>query len=166
MANVKISELPAGVPANGSLIPGVVGGVTQAFAFSTSMAGLWGAADYATMRALLGAGTSNIELGTTAGTALAGNGNAATATSAATLTTARTVAISGDVTGTATPFNGSANIIIPATITAGVIVNADVNAAAAIAASKLSFTAVPGYAATGTFNLQMVDGVLTWTAAA
>jgi microcystin-dependent protein len=40
-------------------------------------------------------------------------GNSATAT---TLQTARTIAISGDVTGTATSFNGSANISIPVTI--------------------------------------------------
>lgn len=45
-------------------------------------------------------------------------GNAATATtatSATTLTTARTIALSGKVTGTATSFNGSANISIPVT---------------------------------------------------
>lgn len=42
-------------------------------------------------------------------------GNASTATSAATLTTARTIAISGAATGTATSFNGSANISIPIT---------------------------------------------------
>lgn len=42
-------------------------------------------------------------------------GNAATATSAAILTTARTIALSGKVTGTATPFDGSANISIPVT---------------------------------------------------
>jgi microcystin-dependent protein len=41
------------------------------------------------------------------------SGNSATAT---TLQTARTIAISGDVTGTATSFNGSANINIPVTI--------------------------------------------------
>ncbi len=38
--------------------------------------------------------------------------------SAATLTTARTIATSGDVTGTATTFNGSINISIPTTVTA------------------------------------------------
>lgn len=42
-------------------------------------------------------------------------GNAATATSAASLTTARTIALSGAATGTATSFNGSANITIPVT---------------------------------------------------
>lgn len=44
------------------------------------------------------------------------SGNAGTAT---TLQTARTIGISGSVTGTATSFNGSANITIPATITTG-----------------------------------------------
>jgi hypothetical protein len=43
------------------------------------------------------------------------SGNATTASSAAILTTARTIAISGGVTGTATSFNGSTNIIIPIT---------------------------------------------------
>lgn len=43
-------------------------------------------------------------------------GNAGTAT---TLQNARTIAISGAVTGTATSFNGSANITIPATISSG-----------------------------------------------
>jgi hypothetical protein len=61
-------------------------------------------------------------------------GNASTAT---TLATARTVNISGDVTGTAQSFNGSANITIPVGIAAGVIVNADVNASAAIAGTKI-----------------------------
>jgi hypothetical protein len=42
-------------------------------------------------------------------------GNASTATSAATLTTARTIAIGTGATGTATSFNGSANITIPIT---------------------------------------------------
>jgi hypothetical protein len=51
-------------------------------------------------------------------------GNAATATTATTATTlatGRTIALSGDVTGTATSFNGSANISIPVTINAGSI---------------------------------------------
>jgi hypothetical protein len=44
--------------------------------------------------------------------------------SAATLTTARTIGLSGDVTGTATSFNGSANITIPVGINNGSIVPA------------------------------------------
>jgi hypothetical protein len=57
------------------------------------------------------------------------SGNATTAT---TLQTARTIAISGDVTGTATSFNGSANITISAAITAGSIVAADFNSSATL----------------------------------
>ena len=43
------------------------------------------------------------------------NGNASTATSAGKLTTPRTIGISGGATGTATSFNGTANISIPIT---------------------------------------------------
>lgn len=51
-------------------------------------------------------------------------GNAATATTATTATklaTARTIATSGDITGTATSFDGSANITIPTAITNGAV---------------------------------------------
>lgn len=57
------------------------------------------------------------------------SGNASTAT---TLQTARTIAISGDVTGSATSFNGSADITISAGITAGSIVSADFNSATSL----------------------------------
>lgn len=56
-------------------------------------------------------------------------GNATSATTANTLTTARTIAISGGATGTATSFNGGANISIPVT---------------ALNASLLSTGTVPG----------------------
>jgi hypothetical protein len=69
------------------------------------------------------------------------SGNATTAT---TLATARTIAISGDVTGTATSFDGSANIAISAAITADSIVNADINASAAIADTKLATISTAG----------------------
>jgi hypothetical protein len=69
------------------------------------------------------------------------SGNATTAT---TLATARTIAISGDVTGTATSFNGSADITISAGITADSIVNADINSAAAIADTKLATISTAG----------------------
>ena len=65
----------------------------------------------------------------------AGGGTAAlsgNATTATTLQTARTIAISGDVTGTATSFNGSANIAISAAITAGSIVSADFSSATSL----------------------------------
>lgn len=66
------------------------------------------------------------------------NGNASTATVATTLQTARTIAISGDVTGTGTSFNGGSNITISSAITANSIVNADINTSAAIEDTKLS----------------------------
>jgi len=52
------------------------------------------------------------------------SGNASTA---ATLQTSRTIAISGDVTGSATSFNGGTNISISAGITAGSVVSGDFN---------------------------------------
>lgn len=67
---------------------------------------------------------TGVYLDTTAGTltattfngALSGNATTATtATKANTLTTARTIGASGGITGTATSFNGSANITIPVT---------------------------------------------------
>jgi microcystin-dependent protein len=87
-------------------------------------------------------GSGNFSAGTITAT-LAGSatGNAGTAT---TLQTARTIAISGDVTGTATSFNGSANITIPAAITADSIVNADINSAAGITDGKLATIATAG----------------------
>jgi hypothetical protein len=51
-------------------------------------------------------------------------GNASTAT---TLQTARTIALSGEVTGTATSFDGSGNISIPVTINAGSVTPADLS---------------------------------------
>jgi hypothetical protein len=71
-------------------------------------------------------------------------GNQNTSGSAATLTTARNIAISGDVTGTATSFNGSSDITISSAITAGSIVDADINASAAIVDSKLATISTAG----------------------
>lgn len=68
-------------------------------------------------------------------------GNASTAS---TLQTARTIAISGDVTGSATSFNGGSNITISSGITAGAIVNADINASAAIDDTKLATISTAG----------------------
>lgn len=69
-------------------------------------------------------GTANINL---PGVNTAGNQN--TTGSAATLTTARTIALSGGVTGTATSFNGSANITIPVTSVAATSLSGIVPAA-------------------------------------
>jgi hypothetical protein len=68
-------------------------------------------------------------------------GNAATATK---LATGRSVNVSGDLTGTAQTFDGSSDLTIPVQITAGVIVNADINAAAAIADTKLATISTSG----------------------
>lgn len=57
------------------------------------------------------------------------SGNAATASKAAALTTARTIAIGGAVTGTATSFNGTANITINTTTVNGAKVTGTVPAA-------------------------------------
>jgi len=59
--------------------------------------------------------TGKVPSATAADTAAVCTGNAATAT---TFQTARTIGISGDATGTATSFNGGANITIPLTLTA------------------------------------------------
>lgn len=95
-------------------------------------------------RDAIGAGTSDLALGTSETTALAGNGKAATAgaaDTAAALATGRTIALTGDVTGTATNFTGAANATITAAIGAGVVVNADVSNTAAIAATKIAVAA-------------------------
>lgn len=64
-------------------------------------------------------------------------GNAGTAT---TLQTARTIAISGAITGTATSFNGATGIVIPTTITSGATITSPVfagNATGSIISSVL-----------------------------
>ena len=68
-------------------------------------------------------------------------GNASTATL---LQNARTIAINGDVTGTATSFNGGADISIAAAITAGSIINADIKSDAAIVDTKFATIATAG----------------------
>ena len=57
--------------------------------------------------------------------------------SAATLTTTRAIGLTGDIFGSAN-FNGSADINITATIAAGSILDADINASAAIVDTKLA----------------------------
>jgi hypothetical protein len=79
-------------------------------------------------------------------------GNASTAT---TLATARDFQIVGDVEASAQSFNGSGNITLTTSIGTGVIVNADVNASAAIAASKIAGTAITA-ADTGTVTSTMI----------
>jgi hypothetical protein len=79
-------------------------------------------------------------------------GNATTAT---TLATGRDFQIVGDVEASAQSFNGSGNVTLTTSIGTGVIVNADVNASAAIAASKIAGTAITA-ADTGTVTSTMI----------
>jgi hypothetical protein len=88
--------------------------------------------------------------------ALTGNvtGNASTAT---TLATGRDFQITGDVEASAVSFNGSGNLTLNTSIANGVIVNADVNASAAIDKTKISGTAITA-ADTGTVTNTMLAG--------
>ena len=52
--------------------------------------------------------------------------------------------ISGDITASAVSFDGTSNVTLSAAITAGAIVNADINAAAAIADTKLATISTAG----------------------
>ena len=76
--------------------------------------------------------SGNFSAGTITG---ALTGNASTAT---TLATARDFQLTGDVEASAVSFNGSGNVNLTTSIATGAIVNADVNASAAIAYSKLN----------------------------
>ena len=97
-------------------------------------------------------GGGNFAAGTVTATL---SGNASTATA---LATPRTIAISGDLTGTATSFDGSASVTIPAQINAGAIVDADINASAAIGLSKLATGALPTGITVASANL--VEGTV------
>ena len=82
--------------------------------------------------------------GTIAGTFtgnITGNvtGNADTAT---TLATSRNFQLTGDVEASAVSFNGSGNVSLTTVIATGAIVNADINASAAIDKTKISGTAI------------------------
>jgi len=81
-------------------------------------------------------------------------GNASTAT---TLATGRDFQIVGDVEASAQSFNGSGNVTLTTSIANGAIVNADVNASAAIAATKIAGTAITA-ADTGTVTNTMLAG--------
>jgi hypothetical protein len=81
-------------------------------------------------------------------------GNASTAT---TLATARDFQLTGDVEASAQSFNGSGNVTLTTSIATGAIVNADVNASAAIAATKIAGTAITA-ADTGTVTNTMLAG--------
>jgi hypothetical protein len=81
-------------------------------------------------------------------------GNASTAT---TLATARDFQITGDVEASSVSFNGSGNVTLNTSISTGVIVNADINASAAIDKTKIAGTAITA-ADTGTVTNTMLAG--------
>ena len=67
-----------------------------------------------------------------------------TASLANALTTGRNFSISGDITANAVSFDGTGNVVLSAGITAGSIINADINAAAAIVDTKLATISTTG----------------------
>jgi hypothetical protein len=92
---------------------------------------------------------------------LTGTASAATLAATATaLATGRTISLTGDVTGTSASFDGTGNASITAAIGANIIVDADINASAAITATKIAGTAVT-QADTGTVTSTMIlDGTI------
>lgn len=71
----------------------------------------------AAVRAAIGAGTSNLSIGTTASTAMAGNAKPASASTADTLSTPRSISLQGGASGTVN-FDGSQNAVINTTLAA------------------------------------------------
>ena len=92
---------------------------------------------------------------------LTGTASAATLAAAATaLATGRTISLTGDVSGTSASFDGTGNASITAAIAANIIVDSDINASAAITATKIAGTAVT-QADTGTVTSTMIlDGTI------
>jgi hypothetical protein len=88
-----------------------------------------------------------------------------TASNATVLQTARTIALQDGVTGTATSFNGSANISIPVTaINASVISTGTINNARTTASSSNGASTIVARDASGNFTTNTVTGNLTGTA--
>jgi hypothetical protein len=100
--------------------------------------------------------TGNVT-GNVSGTAGSATGNAATATA---LATGRTFQLTGDVEASGVTFDGTGNVSLTTVIGTGAIVNADINASAAIDKTKISGTAVT-VADTGTVTSTMIlDGTI------
>jgi hypothetical protein len=95
--------------------------------------------------------TANVT-GNVSGTSGSTTGNAATATA---LATARTFQLVGDVEASGVTFDGTGNVSLTTVIGTGAIVNADINASAAIDKTKISGTAVT-VADTGTVTSAMI----------
>ena len=101
--------------------------------------------------AIAGTFTGNLT-GNVTGSSGSTTGNAATATA---LATARTFQLTGDVEASGVTFDGTGNVSLTTVIGTGAIVNADINAAAAIDKTKISGTAVT-VADTGTVTSAMI----------
>jgi len=95
--------------------------------------------------------TGNVT-GNVSGTAGSTTGNAATATA---LATGRTFQLTGDVEASGVTFDGTGNVSLTTVIGTGAIVNADINASAAIDKTKISGTAITA-ADTGTVTSTMI----------
>ena len=103
--------------------------------------------------------TGNVT-GNVSGTAGSTTGNAATATA---LATGRTFQLTGDVEASGVTFDGTGNVSLTTVIGTGAIVNADINASAAIAYSKLALTGT--ITSTDIANDTIVDGDINTAAA-
>jgi hypothetical protein len=101
--------------------------------------------------AIAGTFTGNVT-GNVTGSSGSTTGNAATATA---LATARTFQLTGDVEASGVTFDGTGNVSLTTVIGTGAIVNADINASAAIDKTKISGTAVT-VADTGTVTSAMI----------
>jgi hypothetical protein len=100
--------------------------------------------------------TGNVT-GNVTGSAGSATGNAATATA---LATARTFQLTGDVEASGVTFDGTGNVSLTTVIGTGAIVNADINASAAIDKTKISGTAITA-GDTGTVTSTMIaDGTI------
>jgi hypothetical protein len=96
--------------------------------------------------------TGNVT-GNVSGSAGSATGNAGTATA---LATARDFQLTGDVEASAVSFDGTGNVSLTTVIGTGVIVNADINASAAIDKTKISGTAITA-ADSGTVTSAMIE---------
>jgi hypothetical protein len=105
--------------------------------------------------AIAGTFTGNLTgnlTGNVTGSSGSTTGNAATATA---LATARTFQLTGDVEASGITFDGTGNVSLTTVIGTGAIVNADINASAAIDKTKISGTAITA-GDTGTVTSTMI----------
>ena len=80
----------------------------------------------------------------------AGSSSGGISDSACCLTTPRDFSVTGDITATAVSFNGTANVALSASLTAGCIVDADINASAGIDYTKMGTVPTWNQNTTGT----------------